>query len=59
MSATSELIAEQIRQLKVRIEEATSRGEDTSSLEREQAELSQRFVAATKALNEGRSVLKG
>ena len=59
MSATSEIIAEQIRQLKDKIREAKEAGRDTSDLEEHHAELSKKFSTATQALNEGKSLLKG
>ena len=62
MSATSEHIAEQIRRVKERIQEAKNTGCDASqleALEAQYADLNKKFAAATEALTEGRSVLKG
>ena len=59
MSATSEIIAEQIRQLKEKIKEAKEAGQDATSLEEQHAELSKKFSTVTQALNEGKSLLKG
>lgn len=59
MSATSEVIAEQIRQLKNKIQEAKAAGQDTTALEEQHVELSKKFSTVTQALNEGKSLLKG
>jgi len=59
MSATSEVIAEQIRQLKNKIQEAKAAGQDTTVLEEQHVELSKKFSTVTQALNEGKSLLKG
>lgn len=62
MSATTENIADQIRLVKQRIQEAKDRGADASQLEileTQYLDLNKKFAAATQALNEGRSVLKG
>ena len=59
MSATLELIAEQIRLLNEKIDVAAARGEDVSNAAQQLSELNSRFAMASMALNENKAVLKG
>ena len=59
MSATLELIAEQIRLLNEKIDAAAARGEDVSDATQQLRELNDRFTMASVALNENKAVLKG
>jgi hypothetical protein len=59
MSATTEMIAEQLSQLKERMASARRRGEPTDDLERQHVDLLTRLNAASAALNEGKQLLKG
>lgn len=58
MSATSELLHEQITQKEDQIKEAKSRGDDTSSLQKDLARLLEQFRSINSSLSEGK-VLKG
>jgi uncharacterized coiled-coil DUF342 family protein len=59
MSATSELLYEQVEELQHKLDEVRSKGEDTTELEKQMKELREKLVAATSALNEGKTLLKG
>ena len=59
MSATTQILIEQISQLKERIASARRLGQDSSDLEAQCAELSKKLVSASEALNESRQILKG
>ena len=60
MSATSELIVEEIMSLNKQIDEAIARGDDVTSLVQRLNNASQRLCNANKAINEGKQwVLKG
>lgn len=59
MSATTELLVEQINQIKERIASARRKGQDPRELELECAELSSRLNVALHALNENKQILKG
>lgn len=59
MSATTEMITEQLSQLKERMASARRRGEPTEDLERQHSELLTRLTVASAALNEGKQLLKG
>jgi hypothetical protein len=59
MSATSEAIWEQIRQIKVAIDEASSRGEDVTALMEQYRQLGDQYKTARKTLHESKGVLKG
>jgi hypothetical protein len=59
MSATTELITEQIIQLKSKIETARKNGEDVTSLLSQHETLMRQLSAASQALNENKQILKG
>lgn len=59
MSATSEILAEQLRKLEHQITELELSGGDSTHLKAARAKLSEQFRSATTALNEGKTVLKG
>jgi flagellar hook-associated protein FlgK len=59
MSATSELLAEQIRDLETQINEKTNRGENVVALKEQRNLLLKELARANQALNEGKGVLKG
>jgi len=59
MSATTELLAEELRTLETQIKEATVRGEDTLGLSKRLSELRSELFKANDALNENRQILKG
>lgn len=59
MSATTELITEQIIQLKSKIETARKNGEDVTSLLSQHETLMRQLNAASQALNENKQILKG
>lgn len=59
MSATSEILAEQLRKLDEQITAVEASGGDASSLRKNREQISEQFKAAATALNEGRTVLKG
>ena len=59
MSATSEVIWEQIRQIKVAIDEASSRGEDITTLMEQYRQLNDQYKTVRKTLHESKGVLKG
>ena len=59
MSATSEILAERIRQLAKHIQEVTDKGEDASQLLLQYKELSKQLTQANEALTENRQILKG
>jgi len=59
MSATTEMILEQLSQLKERMSSARRKGEETDDFERQYNELLTRLNAASSALNEGKQLLKG
>jgi len=59
MSATTQILIEQISQLKERIASARRLGQNTAELETQCSELSKKLTAASEALNEGRQILKG
>jgi hypothetical protein len=58
MSATTEMITEQIAQLKERISFGRRSGTDVSDLELKVSELSRQLMSAA-ALNESKNILKG
>lgn len=58
MSATTEIITEQIAQLKERIASGRRSGFDVSDLELKVSELSRQLMSAA-ALNESKNILKG
>ncbi len=58
MSATTEIITEQIAQLKERIASGRRSGSDVSDLELKVSELSRQLMSAA-ALNESKNILKG
>jgi len=59
MSATTELITEQIIQLKSKIETARKNGEDVTSLLSQHETLMRQLSVASQALNENKQILKG
>lgn len=59
MSATTELLLEQIRQQEDAIRAAAESGHDTKSMREELKRLRQRLAQASEALNEGKQILKG
>ena len=59
MSATSELIMEQITAVKSQISAAEQRGEDTKPLMEQYRSLWDQYTAALKSLNENKQILKG
>lgn len=59
MSATAELIVEQIRTLTKEMNEASDRGENVDSHKARLIELNKQLVSAAKALNESKQLLKG
>jgi Mg2+ and Co2+ transporter CorA len=59
MSATTELLLEQIRQQEDAIRAAAESGHDTKSMREELLKLRQRLAQANQALNEGKTLLKG
>jgi len=59
MSATSEILAEQLRSIDEQIKQLEATGGDTTGLRKKRAQISEQFQAASQALNEGRTVLKG
>ena len=59
MSATSELIMEQITAVKAQISAAEQRGEDTKPLMEQYRSLWDQYTAALKSLNENKQILKG
>lgn len=59
MSATTEILTEQINQIKEKLAAARRSGKDTSDLEAQHTELTQKLVRAAGALNENKQILKG
>jgi predicted DNA-binding protein (UPF0251 family) len=59
MSATSELLIEQIRDLSEKIAKATASGQDTVGLRGQLRDLNEQLQKVTHALNEGKALLKG
>jgi hypothetical protein len=59
MSATSELIAEKLRLVNEQIKEAQLKRLDTRDLEELKEDLNKKLLAATAALSESRTILKG
>jgi uncharacterized coiled-coil DUF342 family protein len=59
MSATLELLYEQVADLQRQIDEANCVGADTTDLEIQITELKKKLNAAAVALNEGKTLLKG
>ena len=59
MSATTELLLEQIRQQEDAIRAAAETGHDTKSMREELGRLKKRLAQASEALNEGKQILKG
>ena len=59
MSATTEMIIEQINQIKEKMASARRSGRDTIELEIQHSELTQKLAKAVGALNENKQILKG
>lgn len=59
MSATTEILIEQINQIKEKLASSRRSGKDTSDLEAQHSELTQRLALAVVALNENKQILKG
>lgn len=59
MSASAELIVDQIRTLTKEMNEASDRGENVESYKVRLTELNKQLGVATKALNENKQLLKG
>ena len=59
MPATTEMLTEQITQLKEQISSKKKNGLDTLELEQQVSELTRRLMSASAALNENRQILKG
>lgn len=59
MSASTELLLEQITQQEDAIRAAAESGHDTKSMCEELKRLRQRLAQANQALNEGKQILKG
>jgi Mg2+ and Co2+ transporter CorA len=58
MSATTELLLEQIRQQEDAVRAAAEMGHDTKSMREELARLKKKLVQANQALNEDKQLLK-
>ena len=59
MSVTTEILTEQLSQIKERILSARRKGEPTEELERQHNDVMTRLNSASKALIEGKQLLKG
>jgi flagellar hook-associated protein FlgK len=59
MSATSELLAEQVRNIEEQIVESERKGVDCSELIERRNELAKKLSTVNSALNEGKQILKG
>lgn len=59
MSATTEMILEQINQIKERISSVRRIGKDASDLEAQHEELTKKLANANSALYENKQILKG
>mgnify|MGYP000042841709 CR=1 FL=1 len=59
MSATTELLSEQIKQTEDAIVQAKDAGLDTTSLEKQLVELRERFQRANEGVNDNKQLLKG
>ena len=60
MSASSEILAESLRELDLKIANCESVGDDTVELKAQRQQLLEQLARANKALNEGSSnILKG
>lgn len=59
MSASTELLLEQIRQQEDAIRAAAESGHDTKSMREELGRLKKRLAQASEALNENKQLLKG
>lgn len=59
MSATTEIITEQILQVKSKIDSAKRNGEDVTALLNQHELLMRQLNAASSALNENKQILKG
>ena len=59
MSATAELLLEQITEIKAKVEAAQERGEDTTRLFETYRTLWNQYSAAQNSLNESKQLLKG
>lgn len=59
MSATTEMLVEQINQIKEKISSARRSGSDTRDLENQCSELSNKLNLALSSLNENKQILKG
>lgn len=59
MSASTELLLEQIRQQEDAIRAAAESGHDTRTMREELKKLRQRLAQASEALTEGKQILKG
>lgn len=59
MSATTELLSEQIKQMEDAITQAKEAGLDTTSLEKQLQDLRERFQRANEGVNDNKQLLKG
>lgn len=59
MSATTELLSEQIKQTEDAIVQGRDAGLDTSSLEKQLQDLRERFQRANEGVNDNKQLLKG
>jgi hypothetical protein len=59
MSATSELLAEQLRIIDEQIKQLEISGDDTTLLRKKRSQISEQFQIASQALHEGKTILKG
>lgn len=59
MSATTQALMEQLEELKITISLKEMKGEDASELRKLFLDLQEKLLASTRALNEGKQILKG
>ena len=59
MSATTELLMEQVQELKLRIAALEIVGENTDELKKKLLILQEKLFSASQALNESKQILKG
>jgi hypothetical protein len=59
MSATTQLLMEQLEELRITIAAKRVRGEDVSELTVKMASLEEKLFTASQALNESKQILKG
>lgn len=59
MSATTEMLIEQINQVKEKLSSARRQGLDTTELENTHTDLAKKLARASSAINENKQILKG